>query len=313
MIAKMIISPGALSWLGQIVPPQTRISPYSTLGAVPGSEEDRERLLAAGIMETSETISKPFKEAVELLARVSSYCRIRLTTGGMQVEKSVFFDETKSVSLDPSPEGLVIRYPSFADTLLEDLQYFTGTSPIAHSDFSIEANPAEALTVAGLIDLTRFSHLGSYAQDEAPQAIFSIEPILDAVNTKSRTSRRLVSFVRNLSNVHSAMNQAVLNDCLTSLEAGGYAARSDDKWNLTGEAERMASNFWVIDDVVHMQSGAENQEKKLAFVQWMCLQSGLHDRLYLDINDGKVRMAVISAASLVENMKVALSVPPALF
>lgn len=313
MFTKMIISPGALGWLGQVVPAQTRISPYSTLGSVPGSDEDRDRLLAAGIMEGNQTIAEPFKEAVELLARVSSYCRIRLTTGGMQVEKSVFFDDTQSISLDPSPEGLVVRYPSVADTLLEDLQYFTGTSPIAHSGFSIEANPAEALSVAALIDLTRFSQLGSYAQDEAPQAIFSIEQILDAVNNKSRTSKRLVSFVRNLSNIHSAMNQAVLNDCLPSLEAAGYAAQSDDKWSLTGEAESMASNFWVIDDVVHMQSGAENQEKKLAFAQWMCLQSGLHDRLYLDINDGKVRMAAISAASLVEYMKVALSVPPVLF
>lgn len=318
MSIEIMLSPAALAWIGGAFQNKTRISPMSNLDPSSFTLQDREALAGRGILDSKGVLNPVYYPALRELAAASAYCRVRYSAGTAVIERSTYFGPGGIVSIDNTPDGLLIEYPAGSERYLEGLTQFTGASSLMNSELSVEMDYEPALVLATIIDMRRRDVLRSYA-DAAGGFVprpYHLEDILQALTSATDNPRWLGTVVRRM----KADAQADASGALPSLPRSAVEAAlatllpdvvaSGSGWDLAGDAAAFASSFLVVDGIMHVQTGAEGSRGDFHAAECVFMQAGLHDIVCVDGGGGKVSIETISGARLQEFVRKFLTTAP---
>jgi len=323
MPIQVLLSPAALAWIGGAFENKTRVSPMSNLDPSGFSIEARDDLVARGVLDPGGNLNPACYAALKELAAATSYCRIRYSGGPALIEKTVYFSPTVTVSIDNTPDGLLIECPARSEQALESLSQFVGTSRLVNSELSVELAYDEALLLATMIDMRRRDVLRAYAEGApgfVPQA-HSLDQIARAIESASDDPRWLASIVKSMkpstgtaaesgSDAAGLETGQRLKQILDNLVRAGLVVQGPGGFDLAGEPSVFASSFLIVEGILHVQTGAQGAGGEIQAAECVFVQAGMRDIVSTDGGGGTVSMETLSGALLQEYMRRFLSSPP---
>ncbi|MCL5045820.1 MAG: hypothetical protein M1598_03330 [Actinobacteria bacterium] len=313
MALKMTLSPSALGWLGGAFEEKSRISPLSNFDAGGFTSEERHELIKQGVLDPEGKVAPGCYAAMEALARANSYSRLRFSGGLLLVEKIVYFNGATGISLENTPGGLVVEYPAHQENTLTSLSQFIGTSQIVNSELYAELDFEAALVLAAIVDMYRRDVLKACTEYIGFRGRpYTAGEIVAAVQKAPDNPQWIVSLLKKMKGVKKELDEQGVERALEVLGEKGCVLRRPGGCELVGEAAVLGGTFLIVEQVAQLECGRETPAGDITLAECVCLQSGLHDLLYIDGGGGRVTMEAISASMLLDYIRQFLTAPPVL-
>jgi len=309
MAGKMVLSPAALTWLGSAFTEKTKISPLATIQEPGFTAAEKAALADQGVIDGGGAFTSESFAVFETLAGVTSYAGFRLTGAFGRIVKTVYFKDGKSVAIDSTGHGLVVSVGVDVDTLAGLINEITGISRLVNAQVNVKMGVKSALAFAALLDVTRKHALIQYAGLGEMPTGYSAEQIIE-MHSKAEGSRWLTSYLRTLRLPQMSLNGDELEKALHASIEVNLLEKSEQGYRLIGEAYDLATNFLIIENVLHARLG-EERDGEIVSGEALFLQAGLHDVLMIDVDAETVEFNTVSTQTLVEYVQTMMVKAPA--
>lgn len=301
MTERFLLSSAAITWIGSAFSEKTKISPFTTIQAPGFKETDKPGLVEQGVIDQAGAFAPESYAVFEVLAGAEAYAGFRLTGAFGNVDKTSYFKGDKAVTIDSAGQGLVISTKTDVDSMVGILNEITGISRLVNSEVNVKMDATSALVFAALIDITRKNALGQYAGLGDMPVGYAADKIMDMLN-KAEGSRWLSTYIRNLRLPKAVLNENELDVAMAALLEANLVEKGDYGYRLLGEAYDMASNFLIIENVLHVRCGQETNGH-IVTGEAIFLQAGLHDVLMLDLDTETVEFNTVSTYTMMEYLQ----------
>lgn len=284
------------------------LSPWARIEPAEAEKDVGGKLTAASLTDADGQLKNEVMEAVSLLKEPTRFVRVRLLSGFSSMEH-IFYScgpDNKQVCLTVEGKEVLIRYPAPGFVILNALVQYWGSSVLVSSKFKLELDQETALVFAALVDLRRRRVLSDRAAMRTSQAdINNSAAILKALEETPDDGQWLVTVMKTFTGADGPYRQEKVDTALHQLIAEGVARETEEGFRLSGKGLSFANNFLTVSQVLRLDimTSPENDTEELVRSSMVCLQSGLHDNLYLDTKGDKVVMETISAALVKDMLK----------
>lgn len=305
---RMLLSPETFTWLGSAFSEKTKISPFSVIQAPGFSEGDKAALHEQGVIDGDSALSPESYALFDILARARAFASFRLSGAFGSVEKTAYFHEDAQATVDNAGQGLVISGAVDLDTMAGVINEITGISRLVNAKVNLKMGPKSALAFAALLDLTRKYALGQYAGLTSLPAGFPELEIVAMANGAA-DQHWLTSYLKTFRLPDLSLTEDELAVAFSGLLAANMVESGDYGYRLIGEAYDLAVNFLIIEHVLHVRCGRE-QDGEILIGEGLFLQAGLHDVLMLDVDLETVEFNTVSTQTMVEYLQTMVSQAP---
>ncbi len=310
------LAPEYFPSLGDIIPDgKSAISPFKGLATGDATPVTRELMLGAGIMDSDGNIRPDVQKALGVLASSESYTRIYLSEGAALFEQAIYHDPQggEPVSITTVEQGLRVQYPFAVDELLEALRQNLGESVIADIDFAAEFKKEEAVVIAGVVDLYRKRVLAALVSDaEADTSPLTPESILQSVRNEKGGPQWLSVIVRGMFKDTVNLELDSIRNSLEALAASGHMVREQGGFSAGEKLQFLSGRMLILDRILHVEAGRATSSGGVFYVGFSCLQTGVHDLLYLEKNGDFLALEGMSSAGVIDLAGQFLNNPEAL-
>lgn len=297
----MVLSPAAITWLGSAFSDKTKISPFSTIQVPDFTEDDKARLIEQGVINGESAFTPDSYAIFETLAVAEAYAGFHLTGAFGQIAKTAYFKGDRVITVDNAGQELVVSTKVDTDNMIGILNEITGISRLVNAQVNMKMGVKSALAFAALLDVTRKHALIQYAGLGDMPVGYKTDELLDMLNQEG-SSRWLTTYIKTLRLPQVVLPVDELDEAMGGLLEAGLAEKGEYGYRLLGEAYDLATNFLIIENVLHVRCGQETNGK-LVTGEAMFLQAGLHDVLMLDVDAETVEFNTVSTYTMMEYLQ----------
>lgn len=286
------------------------ISPlrYGTSGP-----DDLGSLVHAGICEPDGTLAAGVRPALDVLGNAAAVTRVHLSGGPTPSQYMVFWDPSGDTASLVNVDGQMrIEAPAPTGLFVAIIGQHLGSSVLKTVDFDTNLSADETVVLAALMDEARKAFLRARADEaEVGTAGLSATSLAASCAARSDTNLWLKDVVLDLVGSEGLPADRV-SAAAASLVEQGLIAKRRSQFHLEPEVEFLASRFPILQTSLVLTVGGVDGTGDVRVSGFTCLQSGVHDLLYLEATGDTVELASVSSAEVLDYANTYLAEPGAL-
>ncbi|MFZ5944731.1 MAG: hypothetical protein ACOYVD_11510 [Bacillota bacterium] len=299
-----------MSWLGQAFENKSFISPLGDGRLAEFTNKDTQKLINQRIIKEDNTINAEYYTPLEILAYADGFIDTTFRRGPIKAKKQIICQGDKKVSVVYQGDGATITMPSNPKAMAKFIGEYMGKSILTGSDLGIELPANEAFCLAVITDHYRKAVFSAYAKEEVfVYTGVSKDELLRASNTVRENSQSLAFHVFVINAGFPEFTLAIIEESLNNLSGKGLVKKENDVYRPVGEALLFAGNFLIIENIIEVIVG-QVHNNNLYRSNFMLLQAGPLDVLYLEKSKENILLECLSALKAVELMTAVLDSKP---
>lgn len=267
------------------------------------TEEDKNHLHQIGFIDAEGNFLNAIRPTISILSNPYAIVKMRFTGGASIFEHSINYDDTFNnyVSLTMTPEDICIDDISKPNSIIKILKDFIGISNLKSINISGKYNIYEALVIASIMDIERRSVLRAFI-DEIPVAhnSYSVNMIWRIINSTSPSIQWFVSIISDIIGTHQTVSLQHVKNGIEGLVEKGVLIKNGEQYQCTGEMEKLPERMIVVDNILSAHIYKMDDEKNIITTGFTCIQSGVHDLLFMDYDGTEISFESVTSASLLE-------------
>ena len=293
--------------LNAVLPAKNSLSPLNSFAEGAISEEGMNVLKRIGMLDPEGNLTDTVRPAIDILSNPHAVVRISFTGGAGAYEHNINFDPTfrNHVSFTVTPGSCSIDDESDPKGIIKVLEDFVGRSNLKSINLSKKFNTTQALVIAAMVDMERKSELRAFV-DEIPMMHNSYNPnmIWRMINSTSSSIQWLVSVVNEIIGEHLSPSPRHVQEAIDMLVADGAVTQQNiGQYQLTGELAQLPGRMIIIDNILSVQAAKEDEDSQVISSGFTCVQSGVHDLLFLDHNGSDIVFETITSVRLLSYLE----------
>ncbi len=274
------------------------------------TEQDSLQLNEIGLIDEEGRFVSSIRPAMQILSKPAAVVRISFTGGTSIFEHSIHYDEAfqNHVALTATSQEICIDDVSKPDSIIKILKDFTGVSNIRSINLSGKFNVSEAMVIAAIIDIERRAALRAFI-DELPssQSSFNVNMIWRITNSTSPSMQWFVSVLNDRLGNHETMSLQQVQKGIDGLLDKGVVVKNDDLYQCAGEMAKLSGRMIIVDNVLSAYISKLDKENEIVSAGFTCIQSGVHDLLFVDYDGKDFMFETITSVSLLNCVEQLLS------
>jgi hypothetical protein len=304
-----IINAGLLGALGALwgrTP--TRISPFQ-YGTTTFGTEEKKALSVAGFCNEQGQITPQARPVLDILGNATSFTRMYLSGGPNPYEYIVCFAPGgASASLVNIHGDMQIDTPALVPMFLTMASETIGSSMYRSSPFEATLSSAEAVVLAGMIDLQRKAALRSLAGDVKTEGTLMDPASIQASYSGGNNDNQwLAMVILGLTGTSGIPGTDGFRKALDSLVNRGLVLRSSSSFKLNDDAQFLARRMLVFDTALTLTAGHLGNDGTVTVAGFTCLQAGVHDLIVVDVSGETVGIKSTSSFAILGLVRTFLS------
>jgi hypothetical protein len=298
-----------LAFVGKLLDRQpTSISPLQSLDTPEPSADAISQLKGAKILDRAGQPTPEVRDALTILARANSFCRLRYIRGEHTLEHHVYSQENQRVALLTTQSAIEVSHPAPISDLLAAHAVLMGESELKSSAFQAQLSASEALTLAALIDLVRKA-IASNLTSEIPanSLAFTHPQIEEELSDPNDRVQRMVSVMRKRfsSGPHEIDIPHVQPD-FNGLIRQNLCSLDGNRIRPSELVIDLCQAFLRIEQFLTLTQGTEHPDG-VYLSSFLCLQGGPHDYLLIENTAESVTLQCLSGRELSGMVRLALN------
>ena len=267
------------------------------------SEEERVNLNKIGFIDEMGNLMPNIRPTMSILSNPSTVVNLRFTGGASVFEHCLNYDETfhNHVTLTVTSEDYCIDDYSKPDSILKILRDFIGISNIKSINISGRYCYDEAIVLMAILDIERRALLRSFI-DELPttQTSFNLNMIWRITNSTNPSIQWFVSIINEIIDNHETITLNQIQKGIDGLSEKGILVKNGDLYQCAGEMAKLSGRMIIIDNVLSTSMSMFDKENKMISKGFTCIQSGVHDLLFIDNDGSEIIFETITSVSLLD-------------
>jgi len=292
------------AWLpaiGQRLGPLNALSPFGA-EVTPEGDPDAE-LIANGLLDANGQIAEPAASAFRRLAQPRFASRLLFVGPPTSLEYVAYFDGAQDpVCMMSTDDGYLVQWPSGPEEVVGFLVEFAGVSSEPQVPVALELPYQDARVALAMVDLTRQYVLAHVALEKDPsRPVVAFNEVMPRLEPDSIHFNRLESVLRQLDLDDPALSAPDLKACLDRLTAQGLLeAEPTGGWVLAGELVLMLDGFLYLTGHYRVDTLSVDAQNAVAGGRAVVAQAGQRGLLYMEHDEGTIRMTALSGHQLAE-------------
>ena len=289
--------------LNTVIKEKNNLSPLGKYKEKAFSEDDIDVLNRMGMVNSDGTLLKTIQPAINILSNPYAVVKLAFTGGVGIYEHNMNYDSTfqNHVSFTVTPNNFSIDDETNTQSILQILQDFVGKSNLKSINFSGKFSTPEAYVIAAILDMERRSNLRAFV-DEMPlnRNSYNASMIWRIINSTCSSIQWFVSLINDVVGEHVTLSLQQVQNAIEQLKNKEVILQKGAQFQLEGELSHLSDRMVIIDNTLSIQISRQNEFKEIVCSGFTCVQSGVHDLLYLDYNGKDIVFETITSARLLE-------------
>lgn len=267
------------------------------------SDEDKSFFTEQGLINSEGKIKDEVKEDIELLAKPDSLVTFMFTGGAAKYEHTISHDTNKGkqISFTVTPDYFTIDDATEEQEVVDLIVDFVGNSSLKSVSLKERISVEEAFVLAAMIDMERRSILRAFV-DELPysRSRYGFNMIWRMVHSSNESIQWFVYCISQVVGEHVTLRQEQVKTVLDGLKEKELISEQDGQYQLSQELCQLANRMIIIDNVINVEAVGKNKEQEIINTGFTCMQSGIHDLLFIDYDGSEILLETISSELLLE-------------
>ncbi|HHT97911.1 MAG TPA: hypothetical protein GXZ90_08475 [Clostridiales bacterium] len=263
-------------------------------------EKDYKYFEEIGIINKYKLIEKSVDHVIDTLANPYNTVNIMFTGGVSTYEQSINYNDKMDspVMLTMTPDNIYIKDDDVLG-VVDTLQDFVGNSSLKSINYSKKYNENEAYVIAVFLDMERKATLRSFI-DEMPFSSnsYNVNMLWRVLNSTGSSIQWYVHILKKIIGEHKVLTQTQVKEALDSLVKKGDIVQVGSLYQPSAELTSLASRMIIVDNVLLVQSVVKKDVDEVISSGFTCVQTGVHDLLFIDFNGEEVILETISSSKL---------------
>jgi hypothetical protein len=290
-----------LEAIGQRVGPLNALSPF--MADVVSEGDPTADLAANGIIDASGQLTEPAGSALRRLAQPRFASRFVFTGPPTSLEYVAYFDGgPDAICLMATEDGYSVEWPAGPEEVLGFLIEYAGVSSEPNVPAFLELPYQDARVALAVVDATRQYVLAHVALErEMAKPVVAFNDLLPRLEPDSAHFNRLESVLRQLDLDDPALSPPDLKSCLDRLTAQGLLEEQPSGgWVLAGQLILLLDGFLNLTGQYRVDTLSVDAQNAVAGGRAVVAQAGQRGLLYMEHDEGTIRMSAVSGEQLAE-------------
>lgn len=289
--------------LSAVLNEKNQLSPFNRFTAKTNTDEDKETLKQIGLLDDKGGINDKVQPAMNVLSNPYAVINLCFTGGARIFEHSISFDSSfgNHVSVTETQEDFCIDNVAEPSSILKILKNFIGVSDLKSINITGRYTTSEAMVIAAILDIERRAALRTFI-DELPitQATYTANMIWRITNSTSPSIQWFVSVIGDIIGDSGAISLQEVQEGIEGLVEKGILVKNGELYQSTGEVAKLSGRMIIIDNILSMQVTMLDNDNKTISSGFTCIQSGVHDLLFIDFDGNELVIESISSNGLLD-------------
>lgn len=270
------------------------------------SEEGVKDLNKLGMVDSQGKLLETIQPTINILSNPQAVVKVLFTGGVGTYEHNINYDSTfhNNVSFTVTPGSYLIDDETDPQSIVKLLEDFVGKSNLKSINVSKKFNTSEALVIAAILDMERRSSLRAFV-DEIPiiHNSYNTNMIWRIINSTSSSIQWFVSVMNEVVGEHITLSLRQVQDAIDQLIIKEVLIHNGGQYQLSGELSLLSGRMIIIDNVLSVQISKLDASSDIISAGFTCVQSGVHDLLFLDYNGKEIVFETISSVRLLNYLE----------
>lgn len=290
-----------LSTLGQRTGPFNVLSPFGA--AVDGAGDATAELQENGILDASGQLAEPAGAALRRLAQPQFVSRLLFHGPPTSLEYVAYFDGTpETISLVSTDDGYLVQWPAGPEEVVGFLVEYAGMSSEATVPLTIQLPYLDARVALACVDMVRSFVLGHIAlEKDLSNPVVDFSDVVERLGPDSINYNRLESVLRQLDLGDDPVDPPEIKATLDRLTGMGLLeAQPTGGWVIKDALSLVLDAFLFITGHYRVDTMAVDAQGSVSGSRAVVAQAGQRSLLYMEPDEGGIRMAAVSGQQLAE-------------
>lgn len=296
--------------LNTIIKERNNLSPLNRFTSKGFSEDDINILNRMGMINSEGNLIETIQPTIKILSNPHAVLKLIFTGGVGTYEHNINYDDTfqKHVSFTVTPNNFAIDDESNPRSVVQTVQDFVGKSNLKSINISKKFSATEALVIASILDIERRASLRAFV-DEMPMShnSYNANMVWRIINSTSTSIQWFVSIMNDVIGDHVTLTLQQVQEALEQLRARGIVEQKGGAYQLCGELALLSDRMVIIDNILSVQISKQDDKDGIVSAGFTCIQSGVHDLLFLDYNGKEIVFKTITSSRLLDYLEQLLN------
>ncbi len=292
--------------LSTVVGEKNKLSLLNRFSSKDFTDEDMKGLNKIGIVDKDGFLLDNAQPAINILSNPYAVVKFTFTGGAGIFEHNINYDNSfrNHVTITITPNDFNIDDEVNPQSILPIFQDFVGKSNLKSINISGRYTVTEALVIASILDIERRAFLRAFV-DEVPisRNSYTANLIWRIINSTSNSMQWFVSVMNDVIGEHVVLTPGQVQEGINGLIAKDVMVQNGGQYSLTGELAGLSSRMIIIDNILSTHIHRLDESKEVVSTGFTCIQSGVHDLLFLDFDGNEVVFETISSVALLEYLE----------
>ena len=270
------------------------------------SKDDQIALDQMGVTDIEGNINPLIQPTMNILSQPYAVVKMYFTGGSSIFEHNINYDENfdKYVSVTVTPKHICIDDVSQPISIISVLKNFIGISNIKSIEISGKYNEYEARVLASVLDIERRAYLRAFVDEiSITSTTFNSNMIWRITNSTSSSIQWLVSIIGDIIGSHESLSLQQVQMGIDGLVEKGVLEKDGDQYRCIGQMSKLSGRMIIIDNILSTRISKINSDNNIVSSGFTCVQSGVHDLLFLDYDGKEVSFEMITSSALLDCME----------
>jgi len=300
---KCTIDREKMEGLNNLIKGKNNLSPLNRFVSKDLTKEGISSLDEIGIIDSDGNLLETMKSTMEILSKPHAVVKVIFTGGVGAYEHNINYDNSfqNHVSFTVTPNNVSIDDESDPLGIIKIMEDFVGKSNLKSVNISRKFNVAEAFVVASMLDMERKSILRAFV-DEVPftHNSYNTSMIWRIMNSTSSSIQWFVCIMNEIIGEYGTLSQKQVQDAINQLIAEGAITQNGGQYQLSSELSLLASRMIIVDNILSVQTSKQDEIGEIISAGFTCVQSGVHDLLFLDYDGKEIVFETITSVRLMD-------------
>lgn len=267
------------------------------------SMECMSNLEKAGLIDSNGHILGSVQRAMEVLSNPSATIKLVFTGGSGKYEHNISYDQSfkNPVSFTITPNAISIDDEINTKSIIKVVEDFVGRSSLKSINISEKFSVAESLVIAAMLDMERKSSLKAFV-DEIPfnHNSYHANMIWRIINSTTSSIQWFVYILEEIIGKHDPITKNQVQEALNQLVVKELITYQDDLYQLSSPLLLLSNRMIIIDNILSVQAAKKEESVGTLSTGFTCIQSGVHDLLFVEFTDKEITFETITSVRLIE-------------
>lgn len=270
------------------------------------TQDDMRALNEIGIIDINGQVTDRFRPVLNIISKPSAMVKMEFTGGVGTYEQYINCDSSyeRNVFLTMTPNTVSIEDEVDTLSISNLIEEFVGRSGLKSIHLSFKVSINEALVIAAMLDMERKSTLRAFV-DEIPSTsnLYNANMIWRIINSTNSSIQWFVYIINNMVGDHVSLSRQQVQDAIDQLIDKGIIVKNDAQYKLSNDLSILSNRMLIIDSILSIQASKQVEGTGITSTGFQCVQSGVHDLLFLDFNGKELLFETISSTKLMDYIK----------